>query len=94
MVYRTTSLRVDRDQELRARILECATARVVDGGFVIQMANQGIAGIGGHGHDAAARLAGLLPGGLMVSALLTISVLAVSRLPATLFAAERKAAAD
>ncbi|OYU35419.1 MFS transporter [Novosphingobium sp. PASSN1] len=46
------------------------------------------------GQDATARLAGLLPGGLMVSALLTISVLAVSRLPATLFAAERKAAAD
>lgn len=33
MVYRTTSLRVDRDQELRARILECALARVSDGGF-------------------------------------------------------------
>jgi EmrB/QacA subfamily drug resistance transporter len=46
------------------------------------------------GHDAAARLAGLAPGGLMVSALLCVSVLAVSRLPATLFAGERKPAAD
>ncbi len=34
MAYRTTSLRVDRDQELRARILECATMRVTNGGFV------------------------------------------------------------
>ncbi|MEI6643108.1 MAG: MFS transporter [Novosphingobium sp.] len=41
------------------------------------------------GHDAAARLAGLLPGAIMVAVLLTVAVLAVSRLPATLFAAER-----
>ena len=46
------------------------------------------------GHDPAARLAGLAPGGLMVCALLCVSVLAVSRLPATLFAAERRPAAD
>jgi MFS family permease len=46
------------------------------------------------GHDAAARLAGLVPGAIMVAALLTIAVLAVSRLPATLFASERKPAAD
>ena len=44
--------------------------------------------------DAAARLAGLVPGAIMVAVLLTVSVLAVSRLPATLFAAERKPAAD
>ena len=41
------------------------------------------------GHDATARLAGLLPGAIMVAVLLTVAVLAVSRLPATLFAAER-----
>ena len=46
------------------------------------------------GHDAAARLAGLVPGAIMVAVLLTVSVLAVSRLPATLFAAERKPGAD
>lgn len=33
MVYRTTNLRLDRDQALRSRILECALARVSDGGF-------------------------------------------------------------
>lgn len=46
------------------------------------------------GHDAAARLAGLVPGAVAIAALLTIAVLAVSRLPATLFATERKPAAD
>ncbi len=46
------------------------------------------------GHDAAARLAGLVPGAVMVTLLLAIAVLAVSRLPAMLFAAERKPAAD
>ena len=33
MAYRTTALRVDRDQALREHILGCALARVVDGGF-------------------------------------------------------------
>ena len=33
MVYRTTSLRLDRDQALRARILECALQRVAENGF-------------------------------------------------------------
>lgn len=33
MVYRTTSLRLDRDQELRARILDHALRRVAEGGF-------------------------------------------------------------
>jgi sugar phosphate permease len=46
------------------------------------------------GHDAAARLAGLVPGAIMVAVLLTVSVVSVSRLPATLFAAERKPQAD
>lgn len=46
------------------------------------------------GHDAAARLAGLVPGAIMVATLLSIAVLAVSRLPSTLFGAERKPAAD
>jgi sugar phosphate permease len=46
------------------------------------------------GHDAAARLAGLLPGAIMVSVLLAIAVLAVSRLPATLFGAERSPGTD
>ncbi|MBF7730930.1 TetR/AcrR family transcriptional regulator [Pseudomonas sp. N040] len=43
MVYRTTSLRLDRDQELRARILECALARVSDGGFA-SLTMQALAG--------------------------------------------------
>jgi EmrB/QacA subfamily drug resistance transporter len=46
------------------------------------------------GHDAAARLAGLVPGAVMVAALLAVAVSAVSRLPSTLFASERKPAAD
>ncbi|WP_421846688.1 MFS transporter [Novosphingobium sp.] len=46
------------------------------------------------GSDAAARLAGLVPGAVMVAALLSIAVLAVSRLPSTLFAAEHKPTAD
>ena len=46
------------------------------------------------GHDAAARLAGLVPGAAMVAVLLAVAVVAVSRLPTTLFAAERKPAAD
>lgn len=46
------------------------------------------------GHDAAARLAGLVPGAVMVTLLLAVAVLAVSRLPAMLFGAERKPAAD
>lgn len=46
------------------------------------------------GNDAAARLAGLVPGAGAIAALLTIAVLAVSRLPAMLFASERKPAAD
>lgn len=33
MAYRTTARRVDRDHELRERILQCAHARVADGGF-------------------------------------------------------------
>ena len=33
MAYRTTASRIDRDQELRSRILACAHARVVEGGF-------------------------------------------------------------
>lgn len=33
MAYRTTAARLDRDQSLRNRILACAHARVVDGGF-------------------------------------------------------------
>lgn len=33
MVYRTSSLRLDRDQELRARILDCALRRVIEAGF-------------------------------------------------------------
>jgi len=33
MVYRTTNLRLDRDQALRSQILACALARVSDGGF-------------------------------------------------------------
>ncbi|MGB4074241.1 TetR/AcrR family transcriptional regulator [Pseudomonas sp.] len=33
MVYRTTPLRVDRDQALREHILSCALVRVADGGF-------------------------------------------------------------
>lgn len=33
MAYRTTSLRVDRDQALREHILGCALARVAEGGF-------------------------------------------------------------
>jgi len=47
-----------------------------------------------HGHDAAARLAGLLPAGIVVAVLLSISVIAVSRLPTKLFASEHKPAAD
>ena len=34
MVYRTSPLRIDRDQALRQRILACALQRVVAGGFV------------------------------------------------------------
>lgn len=33
MAYRTTTLRIDRDQALRQRILACALARVAAGGF-------------------------------------------------------------
>lgn len=33
MAYRTTALRIDRDQALRQRILACALARVAEGGF-------------------------------------------------------------
>ncbi|GLZ84165.1 TetR family transcriptional regulator [Metapseudomonas resinovorans] len=33
MAYRTTTSRIDRDQALRDRILACAHARVVEGGF-------------------------------------------------------------
>jgi len=33
MAYRTSALRIDRDQALRQRILACALARVADGGF-------------------------------------------------------------
>jgi len=33
MAYRTTALRIDRDQVLRERILACALALVVEGGF-------------------------------------------------------------
>jgi len=33
MTYRTTAARLDRAQELRQRILECAHARVAQGGF-------------------------------------------------------------
>lgn len=33
MVYRTTPLRIDRDQALRERIISAALARVVEGGF-------------------------------------------------------------
>ncbi|WP_339461254.1 TetR/AcrR family transcriptional regulator [Pseudomonas sp. EA_105y_Pfl2_R69] len=33
MAYRTTALRLDRDQALRERILACALALVVEGGF-------------------------------------------------------------
>ncbi|MCO6060044.1 TetR/AcrR family transcriptional regulator [Pseudomonas sp. MOB-449] len=33
MAYRTTAARLDRDQALRSRILACAHARVVEGGF-------------------------------------------------------------
>jgi AcrR family transcriptional regulator len=33
MAYRTTALRIDRDQELRERIIVAALARVTEGGF-------------------------------------------------------------
>ena len=33
MAYRTTEARLDRDQALRARILDCALQRVAEGGF-------------------------------------------------------------
>lgn len=33
MAYRTTPLRLERDQELRVRILACALQRVAEGGF-------------------------------------------------------------
>ncbi|MDZ4191570.1 MAG: TetR family transcriptional regulator, partial [Pseudomonas sp.] len=33
MAYRTTEARLDRDQALRARILDCALLRVAEGGF-------------------------------------------------------------
>jgi AcrR family transcriptional regulator len=33
MAYRTTALRIDRDQALRQRIISAALARVVEGGF-------------------------------------------------------------
>lgn len=33
MAYRTTALRIDRDQALRERIISAALARVADGGF-------------------------------------------------------------
>lgn len=33
MAYRTSPLRIDRDQALRQRILACALGRVADGGF-------------------------------------------------------------
>ncbi|HBX56605.1 TetR/AcrR family transcriptional regulator [Pseudomonas sp. UBA2684] len=33
MAYRTSALRIDRDQLLRERILACALARVAEGGF-------------------------------------------------------------
>ena len=33
MAYRTTEARLDRDSELRQRILDCALARVAEGGF-------------------------------------------------------------
>ena len=46
------------------------------------------------GNDSAARLAGLVPGALMIAVLLSIAVLAVSRLPSTLFGTERKPSAD
>ena len=34
MAYRTTALRIDRDQALRERIISAALARVAEGGFV------------------------------------------------------------
>ena len=33
MAYRTTALRIDRDQALRERIISAALARVAEGGF-------------------------------------------------------------
>jgi AcrR family transcriptional regulator len=33
VAYRTTALRIDRDQELRERIIVAALARVTEGGF-------------------------------------------------------------
>ncbi|SDK65375.1 TetR/AcrR family transcriptional regulator [Pseudomonas indica] len=42
MVYRITAARLDRDQALRERILECALARVAEGGFAA-LTMQGLA---------------------------------------------------
>ncbi|WP_353227818.1 MFS transporter [Novosphingobium sp.] len=42
------------------------------------------------GHDAAARLQGLLPGAITVALLLAVAIFAVSRLPADLFGAHRR----
>jgi len=68
------------------------TAQQLGGALGIALVGSAYFAVGGH--DAAARLAGLIPGAVMIAALLTIAILAVSRLPTTLFAAERKPAAD
>lgn len=68
------------------------TAQQLGGALGIGLVGSAYFAVGGH--DAAARLAGLIPGALMIAALLTIAILAVSRLPTTLFATERKPAAD
>ena len=68
------------------------TAQQLGGALGIALVGSVYFAVGGH--DPAARLAGLIPGALMIATLLTIAILAVSRLPTTLFAAERKPAAD
>ena len=68
------------------------TAQQLGGALGIALVGSAYFAVGGH--DAAARLAGLVPGALMVAALLSIAVLAVSRLPSTLFGVERKPAKD
>lgn len=68
------------------------TAQQLGGALGIALVGSAYFAVGGH--DAKARLAGLVPGALMVAALLSIAVLAVSRLPSTLFGVERKPAKD
>ncbi len=64
------------------------TAQQLGGAFGIALVGSAYFAVGGH--DAAARLSGLLPGAIMVVVLLALAVFAVSRLPADLFGAHRK----